>query len=353
MRVVSAILINYNGAADLSSCLDSLVGQDYPSIELLIVDNASTDDSADILKNFVNDPKVKERFWGESPFLISNERNTGFSAAMNEGIRQSSGELILSLNTDVVLEPDFISELAGVMEDRDVGSSSGKLLRFPPGGRDNPIDSAGHVIFKNRLARNIGEGVAGSSAFLEKMEVFGTCGAAAMYSREMLEDIRVADEYFDEDFFAFWEDLDVDWRAAMRGWKCVYNPLAVAYHRRGGAGYRKSPLVEYHNFKNRYLLMLKNDTPLFFLRNLPGIFFTEIFKIGALLIRCPSAVRAVVDIVRMLPRILEKRRVIQAGRIVPPDEIEKRFAPFDYRDWLKTHFLEWKNIFSGREARAS
>lgn len=353
MRVVSAILINYNGAPDLPTCLDSLMRQDYPSIELVVIDNASTDNSSEILTRFLNDPRAREKFWGGSPFLISNEKNIGFSGALNEGIRRSTGDLILSLNTDIVLEPQFISELARVMEDRDVGSASGKLLRFPPGNRDNPIDSAGHIIFKNRLARNIGEGVAGSTAFLAEAQVFGTCGAAAMYSREMLEDIKTGDEYFDEDFFAFWEDVDVDWRAALRGWKCIYNPGAIAYHRRGGAGFRKPPVVEYHNLKNRYLLMIKNDSPMFFLKNLPGILFTEILKIGALLFRCPGALRALGEVVRILPSMLEKRRLVQSRRIVPPDEIEARFAPFDYRRWVKTHLLEWRKFISVREAEST
>ncbi len=96
--------------------------------------------------------------------------------------------------------------------------------------------------------------------------------------------------------------------------------------------------------------MIKNVTPVFFLKNLPGILFTETLKIGALLLRCPGAIRAIGEIVRILPRILEKRRVIQSKRIVPPDEIEQRFVPFDYKQWVKTHLLEWKKYIAFRKA---
>ncbi len=340
MKPVSIIVINFNGLADLPACLESLRGQDYPEIELILFDNCSDDGSSGFLKEYSEEQANRGRFAAGSPRLVANTENAGFSPALNQGIRESHGDYVMPLNTDVVLDATFVSELVrSLEEDPRAGSASGKLLRFPAFGRDNPIDSAGHVIFRNRLAENRGEGQPGSSAFNEPAEVFGTCGAAALYRRQMLEDVAVDGEYFDEEFFAFWEDVDIDWRAHTRGWKCLYNPLALGWHRRGGAGYRKSLLVEYHNYKNRLLMLIKNDSPLFYLLNLPGILLTEVLKGGALLVRCPRALLALAEVARLTPLMLAKRRVIQSRRTVPAVELEQWFEPFGYRRWMRRHIL--------------
>lgn len=352
MKQVSAIIINYNGLHDLPEFLESLHAQDYPDIELIVVDNCSNDGSTEYLEEFARSEKARKRFTGESPVFIKNEDNRGFSPALNLGISKSGGEYVLSLNTDIVLEPDFLSNLASVMNGEKVGSASGKLLRFPPHNPDNMIDSAGHLIFKNRLAENRGEGETGSVSYMESAEVFGTCGAAALYSREMLEDIKVRGEYFDEDFFAFWEDLDVDWRSRIRGWHCIYNPEAVAYHKRGGAGYRKSLIVEYHNYKNRYLMVIKNDSLAGLFRNLPGILFTDILKTGALLIRCPRAVLAIFEVIKLMPGMLAKRKRIQGDRVVSDKDMERWFEPFHYRKWIRRHLLNrGEMIVEGEKSR--
>ncbi len=338
MKTVSAVVINFNGLADLPACFDSLAGQDYQAIELVIIDNGSQDGSLEWLRQWVSGQASAGRFIPPVA-LVENGRNTGFSPALNQGIAASGGEYVMPLNTDVVLQSTFVSRMVEAVEPDGVGSASGKLLRFPPYGAENVIDTAGHVMFRNRLALNLGEGKKASANFLEATEVWGTCGAAAIYKREMLRDVAVDGEFFDEDFFAFWEDLDLDWRARMRGWRCMFDPAAVAWHRRGGTGYRKSVLVETHNYKNRYLMMIKNDSGRNVLRNLPGIIATELLKGGALLIRCPRALLGLLDVVRLTPAMVAKRRVIQSRRLVPAREIESQFEPFDYAGWIRRHLL--------------
>ena len=351
MKTVSVIVISFNGADDLPACLESVAAQDYPELELVIIDNGSGDGSREWLRDWVERGAPEGRF--SSVRLVENDTNAGFSPALNQGIRASAGELVMPLNTDIVLEPSFIANLAARLEEEGVGSTSGKLLRFPPGGTNNVIDSVGHEMFRNRLAWNVGEGRRSRTAFLEPVEIWGTCGAAPLYSREMLDDVAVGSEIFDEDFFAFCEDLDLDWRARMRGWRCMYEPSAVAYHRRGGAGYRKSLLVERHNYKNRFLLMMKNDSGRYVLRNLPGILFTEVVKGGALLVRCPRALLSLVDVVKLAPRMLAKRRVIQSRRLVPASELEAWFQPFGYRAWVKRHLLNRGEMVTEAEAGVS
>ena len=349
MKPVSVILINFNGVEDLEACLGSLFLQDFDKIELFLIDNGSTDGSPDALREFARDPKNQRRFSGDSPRLILNDENIGFSPALNQGIRASTGEVIVPLNPDVVLDSGFISAIVAPLEEPGVGSVTGKLLRFPPGGENNAVDSVGHQIFRNRLAKDCGEGEPGATSYLEREVVFGTCGAAAAYSRRMLDDVAVDGEYFDEAFFAFWEDLDLDWRANLRGWRCIYEPTAIAYHRRGGTGYRKTLLVEYHNYKNRYLMIIKNDSARYLLRNLPGILVTEALKGGALLVRCPRAILSLAEVFRLLPSMLKKRREIQARRIVPASEIERMLDPFSYGDWIKRHLFHRGGMIESAE----
>jgi GT2 family glycosyltransferase len=339
MNTVSVILINFNGMDDLAPCLESLLAQDHPSLELVAIDNASSDGSREWLRRWADARPPDGPLAAGSVTLIENESNTGFSPALNQGIAASSGEVVMPLNTDVVLGGSFVSNLVKRLGEPGVGSASGKLLRFPAGGEDNIIDTAGHEIFRNRLAWNLAEGRPGGTEFVEPMEIWGTCGAAAVYSRCMLDDVAVNGEIFDEDFFAFWEDLDLDWRARLRGWRCVFEPSALGWHRRGGAGYRKSLLVERHNFKNRYLMMIKNDSARYVLRNLPGIIAVEVLKGGALLLRCPRALAGYADVVRLLPLMVAKRRVIQSRRMVPARELEQWFRPFDYSRWIRRHLL--------------
>ena len=349
MRSVAIVVINFNGLADLPGCLEAVEAQTFPGIDLVIIDNHSTDGSREWLRGWVGEAGTRGRFAARPPALIENAHNAGFSPALNQGIRATTSDLVMPLNTDVVLREDFVEVLAACFGDQGVGSASGKLLRFPVGGVSNKIDSVGHVIFRNRLAWNLGEGLPGDREFLEKAEVWGTCGAAAVYSREMLEDVAVEGEFFDEDFFAFWEDLDLDWRARMRGWRCVMDPAALAWHRRGGAGYRKSLLVERHNLKNRHLMMLKNDQARFVLRNLPGMLTVEVLKAAALLVRCPRALGAYLDVVRLAPSMLVKRRSIQSRRLVPAGELESWFAPFHYKKWFRRHLLNRGGMIEGAE----
>jgi len=327
MDLVSVIVLNWNGKHLLGDCLDSIGKQTYPAIETIVVDNGSIDGSLNYLKE--NYPGVK---------LIANEQNLGFAKAMNMGMKAAKGAYLMPLNNDITLEADFIKEMVAAAKEPSVGSVSGKLIKA-----DSPntqmIDSTGHVLFRNRLVRNRGVGLH-ISQFNEEDYVFGACGAAPLYKREMLDDVAVDGEYYDENFFSFFEDVDLDWRAQLRGWKCKYTPKATAYHWRGGTAMRRSTIVEKHNYKNRYLLMLKNDSPLYFIKNFPQILLTDIIKTSALLFRAPSALTGWLSVIKYLPSTIRKRRQIQRRRKVSAAQIERMFAKFDYLSWIKQHLRE-------------
>ncbi|MDI6688933.1 MAG: glycosyltransferase family 2 protein [Actinomycetota bacterium] len=327
MDLVSVIIVNWNGKRFVKDCLDSVLGQTYPALEVIVIDNSSTDGSQEIIKR--NYPSV---------ILIENEENKGFSMAINQGIATSKGLYVIPLNIDVVMTPTYISEMVKAASlDEKIGSVSGKLLRFNDEGRTKVIDSVGHTMFENRLVIDRGDGEIDEGQYDQVEYIFGSCAAASLYKRGMLEDVKAGGEYFDEAFFAFLEDVDLNWRAQMHGWKCIYTPSAVAYHYRGGIAVRRTKLVEIHNYKNRYLMILKNDSFASILRNLHHFLITDTLKTGALLFRCPAALLGWIDILRELPRTFAKRRVIQKNRKVSQVEIEKWFQKFDYKAWIRRH----------------
>ncbi|MEW6189199.1 MAG: glycosyltransferase family 2 protein [Actinomycetota bacterium] len=345
MDLVSVVIVNWNGKKFVKDCLDSVLGQTYPALEVIVIDNGSTDGSQEIIRR--NYPSV---------ILIENEENKGFSRAINQGIAVSKGLYVIPLNIDVVLTPTYISEMvkAASLEEK-IGSVSGKLLRFSDEGRTKVIDSVGHTMFENRLVIDRGDGEIDEGQYDQREYIFGSCAAASLYKREMLEDIKVdlparqslgmaggsarrhGGGYFDEAFFAFLEDVDLNWRAQLLGWKCIYTPSAVAYHYRGGIAVRRTKLVEIHNYKNRYLMILKNDSLASILKNLHHFLITDTLKTGALLFRCPAALLGWIDILRELPRTFAKRRIIQKNRKVSQAEIEKWFQKFDYKAWIRRH----------------
>jgi GT2 family glycosyltransferase len=241
------------------------------------------------------------------------------------------------LNPDVVLGPEFVGRLASAIENEPAfGSASGKVYRLPAGER-GIIDTTGHVIYKNRLFTDRGEDEPDRGQFDEPGEIFGACAGVGLYKKAMLEDIREGEEYFDESFFLFLEDTDLNWRAQLRGWKCLYVPGATAWHHRGGTAKRLTRLVETHNYKNRYMMLIKNDSFGGFLKNLHHFIVTDTLKTTALLWRCPSALLGWRDVWRELPALYRKRRIIQKNRRVSQAEFEQWFVRFDYGQWVRRH----------------
>ncbi len=209
----SIIIVNWNGKRHLMDCLSSVYLQDYPSFEVILVDNGSTDDSVQFVKN--NFPRTR---------VIKNSRNLGFAAGTNIGIRASRGDYIATLNNDTRVESDWLQELVKVAEKNDlVGSCSSKMLKY-----DNPttIDSTGIELFENGSVVDRGFGKKDNDQYEEMKEVFGACAGAALYKKAMLDQIGL----FPSRYFVNYEDVDIAWRAQYAGWKCVYVPSAVVYH---------------------------------------------------------------------------------------------------------------------------
>jgi GT2 family glycosyltransferase len=310
---VSAIVVSWNSARFLPDCLASLAGQRGVAMEIVVVDNGSTDGSAGVARAL--QPRAKVLELGE---------NRGFCAANNAGLAASTGAFVLFLNADAVLSEDFLERaLPAFARDPRIGMAGGKLLRFDR----RTVDSAGQFMTRSRRVTERGYDGPDGPEMDGEGYVFSICGAAMLCRREMIEDVSVDGEFFDESYFAFSEDLDVGWRSLLAGWRSWYAPRAVAFHYRGGTeesegprGRRRPALLRrpralrYHIIKNRWMTLLKNDAPRSVLRDLPFIGVRDAALLGAGALASPGLLWDLSRAGRVLRGALAKRRKFLARR---------------------------------------
>ncbi|MBX4258436.1 glycosyltransferase family 2 protein [Clostridium estertheticum] len=240
---VSIIIPNYNGLRYIKGCLDSLAKQLFQSFEIIIVDNASQDGSREYISE--NYPQIK---------LISLNQNYGFSKAVNEGIKASNCEYVVLLNNDTEVEKYWLKNLANCIEkDKKIFSCCSKMVQFLH--RDK-IDDVGDEYTILGWAYKRGDGAI-LNRYTKSERVFSSCAGAAIYRRNLFEEIG----YFDEDFFAYMEDVDISYRANVQGYKNVYCSNAVVYHIGSATSGSK-----YNSFKVR--LAARNNIYVF-LKNMP------------------------------------------------------------------------------------
>lgn len=301
---VSVHIVTYNSADDIKECLNAVLQQSHPIDQIIIVDNASSDDSVKCVNSFAQQ-------FSSKIIVFQNTVNTGFAPAHNQAIGLTDSDYVLVLNPDVKLDTQYIERLVEYMERHpEVGSTTGKLvLKSSP----ETVDSTGLVM--NCIWRAFDRGAGEqASAYTESGEVFGVSGAAALYARTMIEDISIQGEFFDADFFAYKEDVDVAWRAALLGWKAYYCAEAIGIHERGWKkGSRKSrPIfIRKASFINRYKMIYKNLSGTSWLRNIPKLFAYELATHGYILLREPKVIGAWIDFWRELPELRRKRREIR------------------------------------------
>ena len=311
---VSVIVLNWNGKHHLERCLSSVLKQTYPNFEVVLVDNASIDGSVEFVREGF--PEVR---------IIRNEENLGFAAGNNVAIRATRGNYIATLNNDTRVDPHWLEELVSAAEaDPKVGMCSSKMLFLH---RPDIINSTGISLDKAGIAwdRRGGERDKGEES--RPIEVFGPCAGAALYRRAMLEGVGL----FDEDFFAYFEDVDLAWRARLAGWRCLYVPTAKVYHLYSATGVEGSPFKNYLMGRNKVWMILKNyPTPELFLY-LPIIVFYDLISIPySLLIRGDiSPIRGRAVGLRGLPQALKKRREIQRRKTIPFSTLARYFSPLE------------------------
>jgi len=248
--MVSVVIINYNSGAYIFDCLAAIEKQTHPLYEVLILDNKSEDGSSKRLEAISADKGY--RYW-------RFDDNLGSAKANNFGIFNSRGEYVLILNADVFLTPAYIEKCVLVFnKDKSIGTVAGKLLS----SRDHRIiDSAGIVLYKEGLGCDRGKGEFDEGQFEKEEYVAGACCAAAVYRKEMLRDLEYGEEYYDNNFFSFQEDVDLSIQSLLLDWKTLYVPEAVAYHVRGGSTKNVSRFANYLSLRNEEFLYYKYFRP--------------------------------------------------------------------------------------------
>ena len=308
-RSVSMVIVNYNSGDYLPQCLKSVIAQDFTDFEVIVIDNASTDNSLEFPSQF------------EQIRVVRNDTNVGFARAQNQGMRLAQGKYLMPLNFDLTLNPTFLEKMIDAINmSENIGSVSGKLLNMGPNGEPtNTIYSVGHLLPRNRFPLLRGQYETDDGRYDLEEYVFGTSGAAPLYRKEMLDDVAFNGQFYDETFFTWYEDVDLDWRAQLRGWKCLYTPHALAYHRGHPEGYRE-PLRSFRasiTIRNRWMMVLANECGHCMLRNFVPLLFYELSLLKYVVTAglTGAYLRAIRSFLALLPHTLAKRRWNQSRAV--------------------------------------
>jgi len=316
---VTVSLVTFNGRRWIDACLASVLDQTYPWVELLLVDNGSTDGTAEHLQRFARAHPESE--------LVLLPRNVGYSGGHNRALAMSTGEYVCLLNQDAVLDPAFLAEsVDGLQQAPAAGSLQGRVLRLAPGlARTSVVDTTGLVMSRSRRVVSRRRGTADSTGPFEPSALLGADGPCPVYRRAALEEVAYRTlrgvEYLDDDFFAYKEDVDLAWRLRAAGWDTLYRPSAVAWHARSAAEPASGSVLAWLRqrrampawlrrtaWRNHRLMIVKNDSPSAFFRDLLPIAWHELRAAALLIVVNPVDLIAVAGFVRLIPRMLAKRR---------------------------------------------
>ncbi|MCU0520189.1 MAG: glycosyltransferase family 2 protein [Anaerolineae bacterium] len=310
---VSVIIPNWNGAQHLPVCLDSLRRQTYPVTETIVVDNASQDASLSILRSY---PEVR---------VLPQTTNLGFTGGCNAGLRAAKGTIRILLNNDTEAHPEWIAAIVKTFADHpEAGLVASKMLLFD---RRDMLHTAGDYVTPDGLAHNRGVWVKDMGQYNHRGYVFSACGGSAAYRSTMLDEIGL----LDEDFFFSFEDVDLAWRAQLAGWRCVFEPSAVVYHKLKASG--GGATASYYDGRNRIYTLVKNYPADLWRTHRREVVAAQwdLVIAAAKAWRGPAAratLRGIAAGILGIPRMLRKRRIVQATRgIVDRVYLERLMQP--------------------------
>ena len=265
MPKVTVLLFSYNHEKFIRACMDSVLAQTFRDFELIVIDNGSTDESLDIARSYCG----RDRYT-----LIENAGNTGFSHAVNQGIAIAKGEYMALFNNDAFAEPDWLAELIKTADaDPKIFAVSSLMLRYY---EPELADDAGDYVTILGFACKRGDGLK-ASRYTKPCRVFSACGGAALYRKSILDEIGV----FDELFFAYYEDVDLSWRANNFGYRNVYCPTARCRHICGATtgAVRYNPFKSIQSGRNSILLPYKNQPILMLVLNFIPMLLGYLLKV--------------------------------------------------------------------------
>lgn len=308
MFQVSILLISYNSAAHLRRCLDGLHAQTFKEFEVILVDNGSSDESLKIARNHQILFKQK---------IIEQNANLGFAMANNIGVRMAHGKWIVLLNTDAYPEPNWLESLLKAAErNPEYSFFSSRQIQYKA---PHLLDGAGDQYHVSGLAWRRYYNYTENDHGLNQEEVFGACAAAVMYRRE--DFLRVGG--FDEDYFSYFEDVDLSFRLRLIGGRCLYVPDAVVYHVGSASTGKLSDFVVYYGHRNLVWAYIKNMPNLLFWIFLPLHLAINLFFLISFILKGKG--RAIIkskwDALRGISSVLKKRKGTQSMRTVSIKEI--------------------------------
>lgn len=308
LPLVSVVIPNWNGLAHLETCFEALHAQTYPNLEIITVDNASTDGSQTYIT--ANHPDI---------CLISLPTNRGFTGACNTGMEAAKGEIVILLNNDTEAAPTWIEEIVAAFDRHpEAGMVACKMLLF---SQRDTLHTAGDLYGIDGLPRNRGVWQKDDERFRDERYVFSACGGSSAYRRAMLDQIGL----LDDDFFFSCEDVDLGWRAQLAGWKAVYAPRAVVYHHLKATG--GGATASYYDGRNTLWLIAKNYPAPLLRKHFAQVAGAQWGRAWAAIkawrgAEARATLRGMLAGLISLPAVLRKRQSVQAMRRVPLDEIE-------------------------------
>jgi len=337
---VSVNIVVRNGARYIRHCLDAVRAQTYAGISAVVLDNASTDGTPDIVAREY--PECR---------LIRHSENVGMWPGQELLLAVTRSTYVLSLSVDVVLAPDFVRHaVAACTGDPAVGAVQGKLYQYdiddlyrdgPSSLRHGRIDTCGFAMTRARKVLNIRHGESDDAWTSAPHELFGVEGAVPFFRRSALEDCRIGGRIWDPDFFWYGDDLDLAWRMHVFGHRQVFVPDAIAWHDRSTtkgvasdiAGHlsriavrRRIPLTKRRlDWSNVRFTIIKNDYIMNILRDLPWILGREIATFAYTVFFEPRAFAEAGRFVRMLPRMLRRRRLVMQRAVIGTSEFHRWF----------------------------
>lgn len=357
---ISIILIHYNTPQYLKTCLDHIFDQSYKNIEVYFIDNNSpSKEGLDFVKRYYKAQQNSGHL-----HVIANKENLGYAKAANQGIRLAisgkngaKADYIVITNPDIIYSPTYFEKIVNYTEqksaeaqgsgnrptERGVAGITGKVYKYDFANQKPTkiIDTVGLYIDKKFRVADGAQGVEDKGQFDKEKEVFGISGACPMYSVKALEEAKIQlpgepDEYFDEDFFMYKEDVDLSWRLQLLGYTFLYYPKAIAFHGRGtGVIERRTTwqiirnrkflnkFQRYYSFRNHRLMIMKNALLGNYLRHFPRIIANDVATLFYLLFFEPSTLKALFGIFKLSPKMARKRQIIMAKKKVGAKRINK------------------------------
>jgi len=327
MPKISVIVVNWNGKHFLGECLSALRRQSFRDFETVLVDNGSEDGSVEYVRTHFSEANA-----------LALPDNRGFTGGNIAGYGQTSGELVVLLNNDTEAHPDWLAEIYRASQEYPkAGSFASKMLYFDERSR---VENCGFDLGIAGATVDLGRDEPDGFAWSQPRTVFGGCGGAVGYRRTMLEDIG----FLDPEFFMIYEDVDLSFRAQLRGYECVYVPGALVYHHYR-ATIRKVPSRQvFYSQRNIEFLYLKNMPLGLIVRSVPQRLAYEVgatiyfFQTGA----GAAFLRAKLDVVKCLPSILRKRREIQQRKTITNSQMRAIMRKSSFSNkWRKLRSV-WK-----------